>query len=136
MRQYIYTLIIIIILQSCDRYPAGCDKSSHRFITFKNKMEYEIYYTNQLRSDFNLTQFSSKTKIKIKSDSKFYLIQNLCWEENFLSIPSVNFYFYDAEILENNKWSDVVKNNLGILDSVKVDLAYMQKNNWTVTYPK
>jgi hypothetical protein len=60
---------------------------------------------------------------------------NSCWDIGYQNNKFEYFYFYDAEILENNKWEDVVKNNLGILDSIKVDLAYMQKNNWTVTYP-
>lgn len=128
--------IFLFCLVGCDRFPEGCNKFTHRYILLKNNSKLDIYYTNDIKKDDNLLKLKRQRKLNPDSQSKFTLAYNNCWEVNFKNVNFINFYFYDASILENNKWEDVVKNNLGILDSIRVDLDYLQKNNWTVTYPK
>jgi hypothetical protein len=138
MKILVLTFLLLNLI-SCDRYPEGCNKSSHRYIVVKNRSNNEFYFTfyaNKLQLDYNLTKFPSNTLIKQNSEKKVYQIMNDCWENGLKNNSSIYFYFYDAAVLDKNLWSDVVRNNLGILDSIKVDLDYMQKNNWTVTYPK
>jgi hypothetical protein len=131
------SIIILLFFTGCDLYPGVCNKSSHKFIVIKNNSSKELYFNvGLLNLDNNISKIETR-KVSNFSEKKYYLIQNLCWEESFKSAAPIKpFYFYDSFILENNKWEDVVKNNLGILDSIRVDLDYLQKNNWTVTYPK
>jgi hypothetical protein len=130
----IITVILALTICGCDFIQIGCGKTSHNFINVKNNSFKDFYFTNKLELNDNLTIPSKK--LKINSQVQYFTNRNGCLEKTLKNKNVINFYFYDAEILESNKWEDVVKNNLGILDSIKVDLAYLQKNNWTVTYPK
>jgi hypothetical protein len=136
MKLHVFFFIILII-SSCDKYPTGCDKNSHTYISVKNSNVSAIYFTDRktpLMLDYDFKNFQEYTLLKPNEIKKKYLGNNYCYELNFNEIQSRTFYFYDAVVLDKNLWSDVVKNNLGILDSIKVDLDYMQKNNWIVDY--
>lgn len=136
----ILALLLIILSFRCDKGIGGLD---FRMVV-KNKSAKDIYYIFSTQYPDTLipgyppqpdpTKDPAHKEISPGSDIPIYLRDS--WEHIVSTIPEEKliFFFFDAEILENNNWDSVRKYNM-FLEQKILSLDSIRKLDWTVVYP-
>ncbi len=58
-----------------------------------------------------------------------------CWENRFSERRPAYYFFFSHDTVKAIGWEQISGTNRGLLKKVKVDLEYLKKNNFTITYP-
>lgn len=61
--------------------------------------------------------------------------RDACWEESFASGGYRYFFIYNHDTVVILGWNQISGTNRGLLKKIKVDLDYLKKNNFTITFP-
>nr|NQU93826.1 hypothetical protein [Bacteroidota bacterium] len=134
---------VLLLANTCNKEKEDC----HKTITIFNHSEKAIYIlcdthypdTMYFSHSSSPTSDTFNNKILAKSASIRPLQNRDCWETIYnygVQIPSdtLMVYVFDADVLENVDWADVVHYYL-VLKRYDLSLDDLKQNNWTITYP-
>lgn len=143
MKQFTIPLLCIILLSStCEKENANCHKS----ILFVNESEIDVYilpnsnYPDTLNFMYDSSPEFDKVTYKIVANtaSENPLNENSCWEAilsgNRIPSDTLMIYVFDAQIIENMDWEDVVYDYM-VLKRYDLSMQDFEGMNWTITYP-
>lgn len=109
----------------------------HYFIEINNNSNKTVnwrHFDND--SIYNINGGGAASDLILLPNSSFmYGSRNDCWESTFQN----NFYQYllifDNDTVQAIGWQAISGTNRGLLKSVKVDLDYLQANDFKISYP-
>jgi hypothetical protein len=63
--------------------------------------------------------------------------RNGCWESILTGLPNHKewYYIFDVDSLKTIPWETVRKTNRGLIERRLIDIEYLKKNNFIITYP-
>lgn len=134
----ILVIYLLCLSLSCCEKPDLCDRNSHNFIIYKNSSTKRIYWSSgDIYSD-NSTNFTKiKNNIFLIAANKSHkqgVARCGCYEDILTNGNTNKVFFYDADVLENNPWEDVINKKLGLLKVIEFDLGYLKQNDFVVEY--
>ena len=137
------TLLLSLALQSCDpKIPDECKAGGHdRFEIVNNsnkRLNLEIYwnYPDTVIGTYNplgnggsfLKPGATWTEGRTRAN---------CWESILNELPQQKewYYIFDRDSLQAIPWEVVRATGRGLLERRQLDIEYLRKNNFKISYP-
>ncbi len=138
-------LILVFIFFLCKasscRRNSNCPEGSHEKIIIKNNSAIAINWIAEDSPDTIWTKngaaYPDENRGLILPGASDFDNPGLsqCWE-NYFSGGRPDYYFiFSLDTVKAIGWQQISGTNRGLLKKVKVDLEYLKKNNFTITYP-
>ena len=113
-----------------------CPSDSHNSITLKNNSSITINWrTFTTDSIYNINGSTPGADLILQPNSSDIYGTRDCWEETFKDGNSMYFLMFNNDTVHKIGWQAISGTNRGLMKRVKVDLNYLQINNFTITYP-
>jgi hypothetical protein len=128
-------LFLLLSATTCKR-DSLCPDGSHDIIEIKNNSSKTINW-RQFISDsiYTINGSTAAADLVINANSSDnYGIRN-CWEETFRDGYTPYFLIFDNDTVQAIGWQAISGTDRGLLKRIKVDLNYLNKNNFTISYP-
>lgn len=138
-------LIIGIILltlctsQKCNKWDEECE-GGHPGLTLVNESNKTISWTfywnypDTLVGDYNPALDGTDGQEPGESFTRG-AGRKTCWEEVFSAGKKEWIYIFDRDSISSIDWEVVRQTNRGLLERRLVDLEYLQKHDFKITYP-
>ena len=135
-------VLFIFCMPSCDK-EKDCPKGSHENITIKNNSSKVINWVtdddpkNSTWKNSGSTEYPPITQGIMEPGSTRQVGPNLaqCWEYVYAGGIKQYYFIFSHDTVNALGWDTISGTNRGLLKRVLVDLDYLQKNNFTITYP-
>jgi hypothetical protein len=128
---------LLLTVSSCNKNK-NCPKGSHNEIGIINNSSTTINWRLFISdSVYELNGDPYDLIIAPNSHDKYGIRGETCWEEYFNTINNGYKYFliFDNDTVKALGWSKISGTDRGLLKKIKVDLNYLERNNFTITYP-
>lgn len=143
MKNYTYYLILPLFTASCNEDKnKDCPDESHNIIEIKNNSNITVNWRyNDNPNDTiwtnNGSTFPNTTDGLIHPNSNYQVSVGLekCWEYYYQDGHSEYYFIFHHDTVQAIGWQAISGTNRGLLKKVKVDLNYLNNNNFTITYP-
>ena len=139
----VYLILVFIFFlckaSSCRR-DKNCPEGSHDQLIIQNNSAIAVNWRKEDSPDTIWTNngewADENMGLILAGTSKFYnpgLYQ--CWENRFSESRSDYYFIFSHDTVKAIGWKQISGTNRGLLKKVKVDLEYLKKNSFTITYP-
>lgn len=135
-------LIFIFIFckaNSCERKPR-CAEGSHKTIPIVNNSNISINWTEEDSRDSVWTINGQVPPIDdgLLAPGETVNIgasRDACWEESFAPGGYQYYFLFSHDTVVAIGWDKISGTNRGLLKKIKVDLDYLKKNKYSITFP-
>jgi hypothetical protein len=141
----IYFLGIVVAffcLSTTCKKNKNCPKESHSFFVINNNSNISVNWRyNDIPNDTvwknNGSTFPNNLDGLISPNSTYKVAVGLekCWEYYYQGEHSEYYFIFHHDTVQAIGWQAISGTNRGLLKKVKVDLNYLNNNNFTITYP-
>jgi hypothetical protein len=138
---YASIFIFLLCVVAC-KSDNDCPDGSHSKIDIKNNSNIKV---NWIKDDNpndsiwtnNGSTYPSASDGLISPYSNYQVAAGLekCWEYFYHGGHSEYYFIFNHDTVQAIGWHKISGTNRGLLKRVKVDLNYLQNNNFTITYP-
>lgn len=133
-----YSIIFVFLLciSSTCKKNKQCPEGSHESIDILNNSSMVLnwrHFTPDSVYKVNGSIPAADLIIQPKSSDKYGTRD--CWEEVFKDGYSAYFLIFNNDTVQSIGWQEISGTNRGLLKRVKVNLNYLQNNNFVITYP-
>jgi len=133
-----YSIIFVFLLcvASTCKKDKHCPEGSHESISILNNSSKTLNW-RQFTPDsvYKINGSTPAADLIIQPNSSNEYGTRDCWEETFKDGYSAYFLIFDNDTVQTLGWQAISGTNRGLLKRVKVDLNYLNNNNFTITYP-
>jgi hypothetical protein len=133
---YASILVFLLCAATTCKKDKDCPIGSHASISLVNNSSRTLnwrHFTPDSIYRINGSTPASDMIIQPNSSDKYGTRD--CWEETFKDGYSAYFLIFNNDTVQAIGWQTISGSNRGLLKRVKVDLIYLQNNNFTITYP-
>ena len=128
-------ILPIIFFAKCGK-DKGCSKNSHNKIIIVNNSKFNINWRLfDQDSVYKLNGQSYDNIINANQRDNYSIRHEECWESSFNNSISAYFLIFHNDTVQSIGWQSISGTDRGLLKRIKVDLNYLQQNNFTITYP-
>ena len=140
---FLHSLIglqIIINFCSC-RQDKNCPDGSHQYIQLENNSNIASNFVDDDTQEDTLWTNNGQLPntgwglIMAHSSDKIGSGKYDCWENYYAHVDSKYYYVFNHDSVTSLGWAAISGTNRGLLKRVKVDLNYLNSNNFTISYP-
>ena len=139
---YFAILFIFCLSLSCKK-EKDCPSGSHENIAIKNNSNVIINWMteddpkNSTWQNNGSTVYPSISKGAIEAGGTRQVGPDLgqCWEYVYAGGVKQYYFIFSHDTVTAIGWAQINGTNRGLLKRVLVDLDYLKKNNFTITYP-
>ena len=139
---YAPLFFLMLFTASTCRKDNDCPNKSHEYIFIKNDSGIIVNWIKDDNPNDSIWINNGSTYPKISdrlisSNSTYQVAIGLekCWEYYYQNSNSEYFFIFNHDTVQALGWQKISGTNRGLLKRVKVDLIYLQNNNFTITYP-
>ena len=137
----IFLSCFLLINSKCDKNE-DCPDGSHRIINIKNNSNTPISWIKDDNPNDSIwtnngSTYPNVTDNVISSNSNYKVAVGLegCWEYYYQNGHSEYYFIFNNDTVQAIGWQAISGSNRGLLKRVKVNLNYLNGNNFIVTYP-
>ena len=137
-RNMYYAAIFLFLLftGSTCRKDKDCQEDSHNAIEIENNSSKTINWRHFNLDSVYILNGAPYDEILPSNQSTLYKIRTeTCWEIVFRDSALKYFLIFDNDTVQAIGWQRISGTNRGLLKRVKVDLDYLENNNFTIAYP-
>ena len=135
-------LIFLLCVSSTCKKNKDCPDGSHDKIMINNYTGVTVNWIKDDNPSDSIWTNNGSTYPKtsdglISPNSNYQVASGLqkCWEYFYQNGHSEYYFIFNHDTVQALGWQKINGTNRGLLKRVKVDLNYLQNNNFTVTYP-
>ncbi len=134
-------IIVYMLCSSTCRKTNGCPENSHPTVEIINNSNIAVNWMRDNNpSDTVWTVNGAFLEVSDRlvlpnSNNRLNAGLDYCWEYSYQNNYSNHFYFFNHDTVQALGWQGISGTNRGQLKRIKVDLNYLQANNFTITYP-
>ncbi len=140
---YIVSIVTVItFLYGADcRKKNNCADNSHTKINIVNNSDTIVNWISDDNPNDSIWTvngaYPEKSEGLIASNATIQVAPGLeyCWEYFYQGGHSEYYFIFMHDTVQSIGWQGITGTNRGLLKRVKVDLNYLQNNNFTITYP-
>jgi hypothetical protein len=139
---YSTILIILLCAASTCKKNKDCPDGSHGSIAIKNNSSNSVNWIKDDNPSDSIWTNNGSTYPKIDeglilTNSTYQVAVGLekCWEYYYQNGHSEYYFIFNHDTVQTIGWQAISGTKRGLLKRVKVDLNYLQNNNFTITYP-
>lgn len=139
---YLYIFIFVLFAGLTCNKNKDCPKGSHNKIDIKNNNNINVNWikddnTNDSIWTNNGSTYPQTSDGLISPNSTYQVAVGLekCWESFYQNGHSEYYFIFHHDTVQTIGWQAISGTNRGLLKRVKVNLNYLQNNNFTITYP-
>lgn len=132
----------LLFLNSTCEKNKECPEDSHNKIAINNNSNTTVNWRyNDNPNDTvwtnNGSTFPNTSDGLIQPSSTYQVAVGLekCWEYYYQNGHSEYYFIFHHDTVQAIGWQAISGTNRGLLKKVKVDLNYLNNNNFTITYP-
>jgi len=141
-RIYFLVFVFLLFIASTCKKDENCPEGSHKNIYIKNDSGTALNWVN---GDFGADSIWH-VQGSPSFDASFRLLPSNsidvagaglvgCWDYYYSSSTPIYFFFFNNDTVRALGWTAINGTNRGLLKNVKVDLNYLEANNFTIAYP-
>ncbi len=138
MKLIFRSCLIVLICCSSKCKKDYCEVSNgHYFIEIGNNSNKTINWRSFENDSIYFIDGGSAAsdKIILPNSTTQYGTRNDCWESTFQNNFYQYFFIFDNDTVQALGWQAISGTNRGLLKRVKVDLDYLQADDFKITYP-
>lgn len=139
---YITILAFLLCSASTCKKNEDCPNGSHNKIVINNNSSIAVNWIKDDNPNDSIWTNNGSTYPKvservISSGSTYQVAVGLekCWEYYYQNGHSEYYFIFNHDTVQAIGWQAISGTNRGLLKKVKVDLNYLNDNNFTITYP-
>jgi hypothetical protein len=138
-----YSIVFFSLLctASTCKKDKDCPEGSHSTIAIRNNSSITVNWIfDDNPNDYIWTvngDYPRASDRLISPNSTYQVAIGLekCWEYYYQNSHSEYYFIFNHDTVQALGWQKISGTNRGLLKRVKVDLIYLQNNNFTITYP-
>lgn len=133
-------LFVFCLVSSCDK-EKDCPKGSHDSIAIKNNSSVIVNWMmeddpkNATWQNNGSTEYPSISEGVIDAGGTRQVGADQCWEYLYSGGVKQYYFIFSHDTVKAIGWEKIKGTNRGLLKRVLVDLDYLQKNNFAISYP-
>lgn len=138
IRNSIFLFILIFMQGTICKKSENCPPGSHNKILIQNASSYNINWRLfSLDSIYTINGGEYDEILKTGETTPYGIRYETCWEEEFQTTTNGYEYFliFHQDSVTALGWKTISGTDRGLLKRIKVDLPYLEKNNFIITYP-
>src|SRR5690554_4131301 len=129
-------IFFLLLTASTCKKNEDCQEGSNKTINVVNNSLKTInwrYFTSDSTYFLNGPPYNNL----LNYNESYTYSYKTCWEEYFKTVNNGYRYFliFDNDTVQAIGWQAISGTNRGLLKRVKVDLNYLNENDFTITYP-
>ena len=138
-------ILLLFLALTCSACPSNKDEVGHRYITIVNTSDTKIRVQMAIpinQADTSWHCRKPALSIEINSNRQFECMNSnreKNWEDNFKTIPYIQFLIFDAEVYDEYRDYCVpceeIDYTIPVLHRYQLRLEDLQRMNWTVVFP-
>ncbi len=137
-----FILLILVLSASTCKKNKNCPDGSHEYLYIKNNSNTKINWVNGDTANDSIwrvqgTPSFDESFSSVSPNSIYNVGAGLigCWDYHYRSGSPQYYFLFDNDSVRTIGWQVINGTNRGLLKRIKVDLNYLQANNFTITYP-